>query len=184
MKSSIIILLCCVSLHARHGSWQARAGYLRFSNALAQGIYSQGAPDFEVEGRVYLNSVCWLWHNLNASWQHGFSQGLGNSSHIAMGIYSLGPSIHFPCLRNVHCILGGGISGGYIHTIDITHYLPQKNSSWSIGAVFKTGFIIQKPQGSMEAFADYYYQPVYGTQSNNHFDMGGLRIGIGLGYIF
>lgn len=123
-------------------------------------------------------------------WASGKTRALADSSHITITTTSVGIQEFFPFRRDrLKPYLGFGMTIAYVRTKDETDYLPQKMVRWSLGCVGKLGIFFQFSQRIFgDLFFDYYYQPTSarknGSFPNDFVDLGGGRIGWGMGYRF
>ena len=168
--------------------FKSRAGYFQFTSDWAKKIYSNGAPDIELEGSVTIHPNISVWSNLNYVWKTGHSTAFANATHLDLGTLSLGVNLMTPSKWSSTLVyIGLGISGAYVDTKDHTAYLPINTSKLGVGCVAKLGiFIPCIKHVFLNPFFDYYYQPIHTTNSAHHstVDMGGFRTGLGIGYSF
>jgi len=176
------------SLYSLQWTLEGRGGYFRFANSTAREIYNGGTPDVEIEGLVFIHRYFTPWVNANYVWKKGRSEGLSDKTTLKMGTLSLGSKILFPKLDSrVRGYLGMGCSGEYVHLHDHAEYLSSKTIRWGVGAVGKSGVLIDiKQKILLDLFFDYYYCPIKTRHSlsADSLNLGGFRTGGGIGYTF
>lgn len=163
-------------------SCKIRAGAFIPQSSLMRNIYSTAHIIGEIEVARRVNCHCELWGNFDWFSHKGHSIGLCNSTHIKIANFSLGIKFPFcitPCTE-FYFGVGPSIAGVWLRNISSCgcEYITQAAG----GIVAKSGFNIALTHKIfLDLFADYLYQPVNFQQRVN---VGGLKIGVGLGIRF
>lgn len=169
------------------GDLQVRAGYFRFANHAARKIYHGGAPDIELQGDLFVHRFFNPWMNINYVWREGRSDPLSDKTELKLVTMSAGSYVQFSSRRYpLKFYLGIGLAVAYLHLRDHSDYLPHHTDRWSIGVVGKSGLLINFHRCLLNPFFDYYFQPASrrSTLSESQVNVGGFRVGLGLGYFF
>lgn len=182
----LLIFLLPICLIGAEGAFEVRGGYFRFANSTARKIYGEGAPDVELEGIVFVNRYFNPWVNTNYIWKEGKTQALSSKTDLKMGIFSFGTKFFIPYRAAIRFYLGVGPCGAYLQVHDHSSFVREKTVRWGYGVVGKSGLFFGNRHLFLDLFFDYYYLPIRtrSSASENSIDLGGFRVGGGLGYIF
>jgi hypothetical protein len=187
--SLFTLLLSALSTHAEieYNTLKVRGGaFIPQSNRFRQ-IFGTAGGMGELEAAVGLTEYFAFWGNFNWFSKHGHTPGLFNPTRVRIANFSFG--LQFPWQANDYTIvytgLGPTIGKVWLKT-DLLSTIPttMKSSHTCFGAVVKTGiyWIIDDEQDTfIDTFADYVYQPGGFCSGVN---IGGLRVGLGIGVIF
>ncbi len=182
------VVLAFSSLDAMPWGLEVRGGAVRWTDSLPQQLYGTWAPEAELEAHLQLRPWTAAWLNLNGAWTSGDSLGLGMPTRLGLYTGSLGLKFMPPSDRwAIQPYLGAGLSIGLACTCDESLTLPAHTSKWSVGGVLKSGLLYSiSSHFFSDLFLDYYYQPISTSESsvNSSVDVGGLRLGLGIGVHF
>jgi hypothetical protein len=186
--SAGLVLVSANSLIALPWGIEVRGGGLRFTDSLPQDLYGAWAPEVELEGYLAFSRSWRGWANLNYAWKSGHSLGLGSPTHLNLASLSLGAKL-VSAFENspVQAYLGVGFSAGWLRTHDEACCLENHMTRWSPGCVAKSGLLFELCNHFFsDLFLDYSYQPFSTDQvrDSSHVDLGGLRVGLGIGVHF
>jgi len=200
MKSSWVSLLLlssvmCVS--ARDVILEFKLAYFRPTGACFRQIYGHSAALYGPEVTVQLcdnNSHWYGFASVDYLSKSGRSIGLCDKTKVsllplAVGIKCFAPS---PC-KKADFYLGAGIQPTRVHTRDCSADVNPRQTSWSVGGIFKAGAYLYAPHCVViDLFVD--YSVVRARGKNNccgsstviplKANVGGAIFGVGLGYLF
>jgi hypothetical protein len=182
-----MLCLLPLCLFGLEGALEVRGGYFRLANSMARKIYGKGIPDVELEGICFVNRYFNPWFNGNYIWKTGETTALSSKTDLKMGGFGFGTKFFFPPSRQVvRFYLGVGPYGAYLQVHDHSSYLPSKTVRWGGGVVGKSGLFIGNKTVFLDLFFDYYYLPIRtrSSASEHSIDLGGFRVGGGVGSIF
>ncbi|MBS0623870.1 MAG: hypothetical protein JSS62_04530 [Verrucomicrobia bacterium] len=168
-----------------------RLGFAHFLDKNVQLVYGHGAPDVELEANFMVAHCLGLWGNLNCIWQSGSSDGVSNLTAFDMKTISMGAKLIF-CSRwpSVQAYIGIGVLGTYLCVEDRIPPATSQTYRFGGGLLGKSGFHFRFEKNLfLDPFFDYYYQPVSVDDkalitSGDTINMGGFRVGLGLGIDF
>ncbi|HEX4839347.1 MAG TPA: hypothetical protein VFU89_02770 [Rhabdochlamydiaceae bacterium] len=182
----LLMCLLPMCLFGVEGALEVRGGYFRFANSTAREIYGGGAPDVELEGIFFVNRYLNPWINANYIWKGGKTEALSSRTDLKMGVFSFGTKFFFPYKAAKRFYLGVGPCAGYLQIHDHSSFVPRKTVRWGGGVVGKSGLFFGNRKLFLDLFFDYYYLPIRtrSSVSENSIDLGGFRIGAGLGSFF
>jgi OmpW family len=184
IKSIIFLFfLCCSTLHACDWIAEVRAGYFYPNASKFRKIYRDGGAEGELEiSGVYFDWRAWA--NVGYFQKNGHSIGLHDKTTIRMVPISFGFKYEFLLCGCVHPYVGAGITYTVFNSKNDSYYVKEHVKKGGFGAVVKSGAYFDVSDSLLlDFFVDYYYQKIHFYQSSNT-DVGGLRMGLGLGYRF
>lgn len=143
-------------------------------------IYGDIQASYELQVNTFLMQNISSW--VNAGWitKKGFSTGCTRTpTRIEIASLSLGGNYFLPIYNNFSFYAGLGV---ILSQVNVKNHHEGNAKAFSPGAVIKAGLNIDIFEDFYAGlFSDYYWQPgVYKT----NVDIGGIRIGLGLGYKF
>lgn len=147
-------------------------------------IYSQTIPTYEVEATFGVKDTVQAWANVGWLYKHGRSENLKSATSINMRSVSCGLSLVGCVNECLRIYLGAGYSMTCAQ-IKNTFYTSNthckyKERKYISGVVVKSGVLYDiNCMLCSEAFLDYLYLP---SKFHTSVSLGGLRLGIGLGY--
>jgi outer membrane protein len=146
-------------------------------------IYGRVGPSVQLEAASYLFRCFDGFANVDWSAQNGRSVGPRNRTFVSIVNLSFGLRYPYQIYRDLTAYVGIGPS---ISRIVLTNHYSnsEKRSVYKIGVggIIKTGVLYNLTcDWFIDGFIDYLYQPVHYT---SNVDMGGFKIGAGLGYSF
>lgn len=145
-------------------------------------IYGKAVPYYALEGTYYWGCGLGLWGNADFLSRHGRSLGLCSPTEIKIANFSLGLKIAWEvvdCMR-VYAGVGPSVAGVWLKNRSIC--LCENISKAAGGVVLKTGFDWRFWDNFMvNLSADYLLEPVSFPRK---VDIGGLKIGLGVGVAY
>ncbi len=145
-------------------------------------IYGDAGVDYQLEASTKIYGCCDAWVNFDWFSKHGKSVGLHDSTRISIGNTSLGVKFPYRISKTWTIYVGIGPSFGRIWLKNKSYCPPHHISKWAYGGVLKTGVdFFFTEHLFLDVFADYLYQP---TNFKTHVDVGGVKVGAGLGVKF
>lgn len=185
MKSIIFILFLCVNtVHSSEWVAELRGGYFYPTSKLFREIYKSGGPEGEIEISKNLRDEWMGWGNVNYFQKDGRSLGLRDKTAIHMIPISLGVKYQFLFCNVFSPYLGAGLTYTIINVKNDSEYVKKHVTKGGIGFVIKSGIYIDLSESFLlDLFADYYYQEIH-FYKNHNTDVGGFKVGMGLGYRF
>ena len=185
-KNSVLALgvLCAALQVSAESSLKVRVGAFIPQSSLFREIYHTAGPLYEIE---YAYRFCnhWdVWVNFDWFSASGKSVGLCNKTKIQLPNFSVGAKYAFLLCRAWEIYLGLGPTFGNVRLKNNSSVCGcEKVSKAAIGFVIKAG--AQKnfcDRYFVDMFADYVFQRPIGFERST--DLGGLRLGAGLGITF
>lgn len=182
----ILILTLSISLQAstanNKNSFKIRAAAFIPTSKLFREIYKTAGACTELEYAYRFRDHLEIWGNFDWFSRHGKSVGLNNPTKINIANFSFG--FKFPYnVNSVHELylgVGSSIAGIWINNKSCC--CCEKVSKAAGAIIFKSGYYYYfSEQAFIDLFADYLYQPAH---FQRHIDIGGLRLGIGIGVMF
>lgn len=177
MYKAIIMCLMFCPLFARDISVELRSALFIPSSERFRAIYGNFGRCQELQ---ISNQNVWI----NFDWfsKNGKSIGLGDPTHIRIANVSLGWKFSRPLSKELITYFGLGESLGAIRLKNQSQCDNEDLTKAAFGIVAKSGiYFFFNRSLFMDAFVDYLFQPVrFETRVN----VGGLKIGIGLGVRF
>lgn len=175
------------ALQAFDSTAEVRAGYFYPTSDLLRKIYSQGGAEEEIEISGLFYEQWQAWGNVGYFGKNGRSLGLRERTEIRLIPLSLGIKYVLLPSACIHPYLGLGASYTFFHVRNHSDYVKRSVSRGNMGFVVKSGFNIDLAcHYFLDLFADYYYQYI-NLHSNNErhsIDIGGFKVGAGIGYRF
>lgn len=158
------------------------AGFFHSSERFKE-LYGNVGTSYQVELSTPI-SPCepWLgWINFDWYEKHKHHDCFSKSKvEILNG--SFGVKYNYQTCRKINLYLGAGCALGGISLKNKAHGYKDNSSKFLIGAVLKSGIGYTFPnQIYLEGFLDYLYQPV---KFENRIDVGGIKLGVGIGTKF
>lgn len=147
-------------------------------------IYDPSAC-YEVEASTTLNSYSSGWANFDWYSRHGKTEQYNLSTKIQMNTISFGIKFPYQLTSVATPYLGIGPTFSKIH-LENKSVCPnegtEKTTKWAYGVVLKSGVnFLMSEYIFGDLFVDYSYQP---AQFQKNTDTGGIKAGIGFGFIF
>lgn len=159
------------------------AAFFPFSSRFRQ-AYRPVGPDIQVEGSIKLpRDIFEAWANVDSFFQRGSNYGphgckrVGNIVNLSFGL-----KVSYRLCGPWEIYAGLGPSFGWMDIWVDPNRSCKHNvfRRWAYGVVAKSGvYYYISTTVFLEAFADYLFQPVH--HQNLNIDVGGLKVGIGLG---
>lgn len=182
--SLLVFLFLFISSAYGDSKWNIKARFAEFIpiDSRFQKIYGRCSPSYEVEVSKILDSDIALWGNLGGYTKKGRTLGLHNETRVNLVSFSFGGNYvrHLSHHNQIYFGLGAVISNFWVK--NHIQFGRQKVSKGVFGGVIKLGLHhFFTDQIFADFFTDYYYQPVH---CERLIDLGGLKVGLGLGYQF
>jgi len=199
MKQSIIkiivfILITFMPLLAySETSLEFRTAAFFHSSDRFRDIYGRVGPSYQIEAAHSLNDYFDCYSGLerfnafaNIDWysENGKSEGLNWKTKVSIANFSFGLRYPYYFTNGLALYVGIGPSISRIVLNNHNHNFNQKRSDTKIafGGILKTGILYSiNCNFFLDVFVDYLYQPVH---YSTRVDIGGFKIGSGLGYKF
>ncbi|MBA3922403.1 MAG: outer membrane beta-barrel protein [Nostocaceae cyanobacterium] len=187
MKIKLIVffvLLLSSNLHSSEWMTELRGGYFYPTSKKFREIYKDGGLEGEVEfSKTYRENLI-VWGNINYFQRKGRSLGFHDKTTLNMIPISLGLKYQFLSCSCISPYLGAGLSYTFLNIKNDSEFAKRHVTKGSFGFVLKSGtYINLSEKFLLDLFLDYYYQEVH-FYSKHKVDVGGLRMGMGLGYRF
>lgn len=150
-------------------------------------VYQEWSADYQLEisKPIYKGLALWVNGSFLTEKGRGRTNRGHNSSHIDLIPVSFGPKYAY-CIN--HCLkvyAGLGATYTFLRIRDNSPYVRGHLDKEAWGGIAKTGFQYSWNVFFFDIFADYLYQPFDFSSSSkvkrNRIDVGGLKLGIGLG---
>lgn len=185
MKSIIFLLFLCINpLHSSEWISELRGGYFYPTSKDFREIYPRGGLEGEIEVSKIFRENWIAWGNVNYFEKDGRSIGFHNKTTIRMLPLSLGLKYQFHFCRSISPYLGLGLTYTLSNIQNHSEFVKKNVIKGAFGFVVKSGTFINLSENFLlDLFFDYYYQKIHFYQSH-HVDLGGFRMGLGLGYRF
>jgi hypothetical protein len=167
----------------QRNSFKFRTGALIHTSKLFREIYKTACACFEFEAAHRIKPHIEVWGNFDWISNHGNSIGFCSPTTIKIANFSAG--LKFPFLVQnrweFYGGLGASLAGVFIRDKTVTQDCKKRDKA-VMGGVIKTGaYCFIGDHLFVDFFADYIFQP---AQFARQVDVGGLRIGAGLGVAF
>lgn len=179
---SIALILLPISALDNPNSFKVRSGIFVPRSHLFREIYKTVSPCVELEYARKCKEHLEVWGNFDWLWRHGKSVGLCNPTKIKIANMSLGLKFPFQFKKHNELYFGVGPSISGVLLTNKSCCACEKISKPAGGIIVKSGYYYNFPKYLfLDIFADYLYQPV---RFQHRTDIGGLKMGIGLGSRF
>jgi len=181
---SIIFFVFIFFGHLQSVEWltELRGGYFYPTSKKFREIYKSGGPEGELEIAAIFKKNWIAWGNVNYFQRNGHSIGFHDKTFIRMIPISLGIKYQFLACGRVSPYLGFGATYTFSQITNDSDFVKRDVKKGGFGFVVKSvTYIKLSDHFLMDLFADYYYQKIHFYDSNK-VDMGGFRMGAGLGY--
>jgi len=181
-----LVLICFISsgiVYAYETSLKLRP-YVFIPRAhLYREIYGKVSGGVELEAETIFCHGIGVWANVDGLFKRGHSLGLCCPTKIGIFNFSFGPKwLYTFCDERFSLYLGVGPTFAGVFVRNKSVCCINKVNKFSPGVVAKTGFYWHVNDCVfLELFGDYLYQPVH---FQHHVDVGGGKIGLGVGYTF
>lgn len=163
-------------------SFKIRSAAFIAQSKLFRKIYDTAGPCIELEYAYRIKRHLEVWGNFDFFWQDGKSIGLCNPTQIKIPNFSFGIKSPYQFKECHELYLGIGPSFAGVLITNKTCCCCEKVSKPAFGFVVKSGYYYDFcKRFFLDIFADYLYQPVHFQRKT---EVGGLRIGAGLGIKF
>ncbi len=144
-------------------------------------IYEEAIPNYQLEFSQSISSNIALWANTDLFHNYGRVNHCGTSKIHAVN-FSLGPKLLYSFSHHINLYVGIGPSIARIYVRNGSRCGNHHEHRWALGGILKSGLEVSVYRNLfLDIFADYLYQPVHFHET---VDMGGLKIGLGLGARF
>lgn len=191
------MLLGCGFVHARDVIFEFKTAYFRPTNNYFKQIYGNSGALFGPELSVQIcdnNSNWYGFFSIDYLAKKGHSIGLCNKTRVSLLPIAIGVKYFTPSYcQKFDFYLGGGLQPTRVHTNDCSPYVPEKQTEWALGGIFKAGAYIPVYQCFMlDLFIGYSLVRVGCKDSGCSglftiplkANVSGLLIGAGFGYRF
>lgn len=163
-------------------SIEIRSAAFFHSSGRFREIYGNVGASYQLEASTKLYDCLDGWANLDWFSKHGKSEGFNDPTRASIANISLGIKFLYPFCEKFTAYIGIGPTLSRIWLKNKSQCSHETVSKWAIGGVLKTGvyyFICDR--AFIDVFVDYLYQPVH---FETHVDVGGLKMGVGIGVKF
>lgn len=185
-KTNLFVSMFLIAPLFGQGPWvnlQVRGGGYIPLDSMVQQVYGRGGPEVEGEVQVGITDQVGIWANANYFSRTGHSVGLNAPTHLRLIPLSIGLKGFIPIAQQWELYAGIGGTYSIIHIHDDSLFLTSHINQNRPGFVVKGGFMRGLSDNTfLDVFVDYYYTTM--TINNIHRNLGGLRIGAGLGLKF
>lgn len=179
--SILFILLSCLSLCAEQEiRVQARAGAFFPAVSRFTSIYGDCLPFYELEASTPFCNFD-IFGNLDLVTKKGRSDSLHHYTRITIANISFGIKLPYQLRDDLSLYIGIGPSLGSVFVRNHIQGSHSKSTHFAYGGVIKTGFIYNI---TCNLFADFFFDYLYQSAFHNHLNIGGSKIGLGLGTTF
>ncbi len=166
-------------------SIESTAAYFYPTNHRYRKIYSGGGLyGLELKGQIYKDFYAWTSASILHS--HGKSRPCRYKTEITQIPLDIGLK-YIPHIDRYHPYLGIGLLTTYMNIHDHASHVKRKVVHWGVGAIFKTGCLIDLPKNIfLDFFTHYSLMKVNPNTRRCHHkaDLSGFSFGGGLGYYF
>lgn len=186
IKSIIFLLffLCFSQLHSSEWFTELRGGYFYPTSKKFREIYKSGGVEGEIEVAKKFKENWIGWGNVNYFQKKGRSIGFHDKTTIRMVPLSFGLKYQFLFCNSVSPYLGVGVAYTILNIKNDSEFVKKHVTKNGFGFVIKSGIYIDLSKSFLlDLFVDYYFQEMH-FYTKHHVDVGGLKIGFGLGYRF
>ncbi len=185
LKSTVFLLfLCFNTIYASDWIAELRAGYFYPTSQTFRDIYKSGGVEGEFEIAAIFKQNWIAFGNVSYFPKTGSSIGFNDKTTISMVPLSLGFKYQFLVCNPIQPYLGGGVTYTFLDIKNYSDYVKKHVHKSGFGFVIKSGaYVNLSERFLLDLFLDYYYQQV-NFYTNHHADVGGLRMGAGLGCRF
>lgn len=161
---------------------QFRMGHFRPNSHLFRNIYHNGGTEYEGELNYEYVTGNTLWLNVNSFERNGITD-IDEETKIQLRPVSGGLKQLIPFSSYLNLYLGFGSCCTFMQVRGKSLFLDEREHKHSWGFVGKSGILVLLSQSIfVDLFADYYYTEItFDEQKRN---LGGLRVGIGVGLLF
>ncbi|MBS4168383.1 hypothetical protein [Parachlamydia sp. AcF125] len=182
-KEWLFFLVClCLPIFAQaEMAIKYRTAALFPANSRFSHLYEDVIPNYQFEVSKCICPHVALWANADFFSTHGKASKCGPSK---MGSFNLsvGPKWIYPLSCRLEWYIGVGANLAMTHVKNKTPCGGHHKHKTAVGGVFKSGInFYLRPHLFLDMFFDYLYQPVH---FHKWVDIGGAKIGGGIGYSF
>jgi len=170
----------CMSLEGT--TIEARVAGLFPSGGLFREIYGDCIDCYEIEASTPIYGCFDAWANID--WMSQLGGQTRDTRFTRISIVNLSFGLKYPYMLsdNLIAYVGIGPSFGIIRVHNELSNSHRNAMRVAVGGVFKTGLQYYANEHLFfDLFFDYLYQP---SQFNTHADVGGSKLGLGVGYRF
>lgn len=184
MNAWPILTLLCTFLMTFHvdafdGVLELRYAEFFHNSPRFKSVYKSKQPSYQVELANKFTDRYQVWANVDWTCASAKIKGCGSTRFTALNI-SFGVRALFFLVHGMDFYLGVGPSAGCVTLKNQSCVFKKKNNSLYPGAIVKSGLYLYPTQNLViDFFVDYIYQP-----TTFHVDLGGIKIGLGLGHKF
>jgi outer membrane protein len=176
----LVLTFSSFSLTSSELSLQLRSAAFFPSNNRFQDVYGNTLADFQIESSVALTNSIELWGNFD--WLTKRKGKNCCKSRVCVSNGSMGLKYFFPFHQKFRYYLGLGLVYGKIILHNKTCCEKENKSKYPFGVIAKSGIQYAFTDHLFgDLFLDYSYQP---THYHNTVDIGGFKLGLGLGLKF
>lgn len=188
---------CCLSrANCEQSGWlsqgwdvEGRVGAFRPSAKILRRIYSYWSPEYEIEVSKQIYNDVHAWSNVGWYSKHGHSLGLEDSTHIRILPISFGLKYRFCLTERASAYLGLGACYTILKVKDESPFVVRHTNKEGWGGVVKAGVRYAITCCTfVDFFVDYYYHRFHFHETSkierHNMDVGGVKIGGGLGFYF
>ena len=192
----LLILITRLEANSFCTGWEAefRIAGFHSSSEKFRHIYSDWLVDYQLQVAKEICGPIALWGNVSWAWEDGHSLSGHHHTYVRVLPFSFGLEYNLYVTRCVALYGGLGASYASVYTDDSDAFIRDHHEKWNWGGVIKLGakwsFL---PCLFLDLFGDYYYQPYRFADeallrdpvvitTNFHENLGGWRLGGGIGY--
>lgn len=159
---------------------QARAGAFFPAVSRFTTIYGNCIPFYELEAATTICDID-VWGNLDLVTKKGSSDSLHNFTRISIANISFGVKLPYQLSDDFSIYAGSGLSFGSVWVRNHIQGAGSKSTHFSFGGVIKTGICYSI---NCDLFLDLFFDYLYQSAFHNRLNIGGSKLGLGLGYKF
>jgi len=177
-----IMFMNVCTLVANEITLEVRSAAFYHASSRFRGIYGKVSGCYQLEASTPITPCLEEWVNFDWFTKRGHSIGLHDPTRVSIINVSWGVKYPFPVTECISMYAGIGASFSKIWLHNKSEFFHERVSRLTFGALLKSGINYHISKCFfIDFFADYLYQPdVYRT----HVDIGGLKLGVGLGTKF
>ena len=179
------LIVCSTALIAKiENTLEFRGAAFFHANKRFRHIYANAGTSYQIETALRVDNRWEVWVNLDEFHKHGRVSGEGCRSKSSVNIFngSFGYRAIYSYFPGFDFYLGIGPSFARLNFKNKTCCGNEIVSKVTCGGVAKGGVYINLSEGLfLDLFVDYLYQPV---RLYRHINVGGLKVGAGLGLKF
>lgn len=179
---TLLSLNCCPLAAQFDASLEIRSSAFFHVSDRFREIYGNVDPSYQVEASTPIYECMDVWANFDWFSAKGRSEGLRNPTRVSIANIGVGVKFPYQFCECFTAYAGIGPSLSRIWLKNKSSCVHERTSKLAFGGLLKTGvYYFITSCVFLDVFVDYLYQPVH---FETHVDIGGLKVGGGIGMKF